>query len=59
MQKRLLKILEHIWTMREQNDETIENFVKGIYVRCNFSEIAEGMSPEEVLDNLKRKIILR
>lgn len=47
--------LEHIWTMREQNDETIENFIKGIYIRCNFSEVAEGMSPKEVLDNLKKE----
>ena len=47
--------LEHIWTMREQNNESIENFVKGIYSRCNFSEIAGDLSPEEVLDNLKKE----
>lgn len=47
--------LEYIWTMREQNNETVENFVKGIYLRCNFSQITGDLSPEVVLDNLKNE----
>ena len=47
--------LEYIWTMREQNDEKVEDFVKGIYLRCNFSQIAGDLSPEVVLENLKNE----
>ncbi|HII95209.1 MAG TPA: hypothetical protein HA367_05705, partial [Candidatus Methanofastidiosum sp.] len=47
--------LEYIWTMREQNDEKVENFVKGIYLRCNFSQIAGDLSPEAVLETLKNE----
>ncbi len=47
--------LEYIWTMREQNDEMVENFVKGINLRCNFSQIAGDLSPEAVLDALKNE----
>ncbi len=45
--------LEYIWTMKEQNDVSVDNFVKGIYTRCDFSQIADGISPESVLDTLK------
>lgn len=45
--------LEYIWTMKEQNDVSVDNFVKGIYTRCDFSGIAEGASSESVLDTLK------
>ncbi|MEN6378686.1 MAG: iron dependent repressor, metal binding and dimerization domain protein [Methanofastidiosum sp.] len=47
--------LEYIWTMREQNDEKVENFVKGIYLRCNFSQIVGDLSPEAVLEALKNE----
>ena len=47
--------LEYIWTMREQNNEKVENFVKGIYLRCNFSQIAGDLSPEAVLETLKNE----
>ncbi|MCC7573826.1 MAG: metal-dependent transcriptional regulator [Candidatus Methanofastidiosum sp.] len=47
--------LEYIWAMREQNDETIENFVKGIPIRCNFSQIAGDLTPADVLNNLEKE----
>ncbi|NYT04327.1 MAG: metal-dependent transcriptional regulator [Candidatus Methanofastidiosa archaeon] len=45
--------LEFIWTMREQNDDSVETFIKGIHSRCNFSQIAGDLSTEDVLKTLE------
>lgn len=47
--------LEFVWTMREQNDLTVDNFIKGIHLRCNFSQIAGDLSAESVLNNLEKE----
>ena len=47
--------LEFIWTMREQNNLTVDNFIKGIHLRCNFSQIAGDLSAESVLNNLEKE----
>ncbi len=47
--------LEYIWTLREQNDQLVETFIKGIKSRCNYSQISGELSPKSVLENLEKE----
>jgi len=47
--------LEYLWTLREQNDEFVDTFIRGINSRCSFSQISKDLSPEEVLKNLENE----
>lgn len=47
--------LEYIWTLREQNEDFVDTFIRGINSRCNFSQISQDLSPIDVLKNLEKE----